>query len=45
MRAMAEAYHREELAVGEGIEPSTFRLTAGRCTNSTTPQQGLLRIR
>src|SRR5438094_386545 len=30
-----------KLAVGEGIEPSTFRLTAGRCTNSTTPQQGV----
>ena len=30
------------LAVGGGIEPPTFRLTAGRCTNSTTPQQGKL---
>jgi hypothetical protein len=28
-----------ELAVGEGIEPPTFRLTAGRCTNSTTPHR------
>ncbi len=29
--------------MGEGIEPPTFRLTAGRCTNSTTPQK-LIRI-
>ena len=27
------------LAVGGGLEPPTFRLTAGRCTSSTTPQR------
>ena len=27
------------MAVGGGLEPPTFRLTAGRCTSSTTPQR------
>src|SRR5438552_3817626 len=34
-----------KMAVGGGIEPPTFRLTAGRCTNSTTPQKTAFRFR
>ena len=34
-----------EMAVGGGIEPPTFRLTAGRCTNSTTPQKAAFSFR
>src|SRR6266540_6956944 len=38
-RRRSRASEADVLAVGGGIEPPTFRLTAGRCTNSTTPQR------